>query len=363
MRKGENIYKRKDGRWEGRYVKGRKADGKIKYGYIYGKTYQEVRNKLYPLKMKFQIIIEEKGDSGLSVCEWVKCWLFDLQKELKPSTYASYSYKMTRYILPSIGDIPLNQLESSDVEKLFLSLKERLSLSSLHVIYQIGKKCFKDALKSQLISTNPFEDMHISKNQKVRIHSLSKYEQKKLEKVAEEDPQKGFPVLLSLYTGMRIGEIAALKWEDIDLKEEIITVKHTYQRIPLASENKMTTLVYGTPKTESSIRKIPINKKIKHYLIILKKEATSPFIFSTKGAPLEPRVLTYYFHVIRKKAGLSHVHFHQLRHTFATRCLENNADISSLSSLLGHHSTQMTLDVYTDTLLEQRRKIIKKLGR
>ncbi|MGK0607391.1 site-specific integrase, partial [Enterococcus gilvus] len=135
--------------------------------------------------------------------------------------------------------------------------------------------------------------------------------------------------------------------------QQLLTVEATYQRLPLAGTHQ-TVLNYGSTKSSAARRVIPLSKNLS---LVLKKRSQireSDYVFSVHGKPCEPRLLTYHFHRIRKQAGLEHIHFHQLRHTFATRCLENGADIPSVSALLGHASTQMTLDIYSDSLLEQR---------
>lgn len=361
MKKGENIYKRKDGRWEGRYSLGYTMDGKLKYGYIYGKSYQEVRRKLYPLKTAYQTLIATKGTSGMLVSEWVNKWLYLVEADLKPATFGSYMHKLNHYVLPRIGNIPLNKLSKEDGDDLFFLLRERLSPASIQVIYQIIKKCLKSAVEMKLIQANPFESILLPSKRKQRVRALTVTEQRQLEKAAEAWGIKGMPAILSLYTGLRIGEIAALKWSDIDLTENLIFVSHTYQRVPVVGNNKQTKLVYGSSKTDSSTRVIPIGNKIKHKLAGYHQVAKGEFVFSTNELPCEPRLLTYYFHKIRGAAELPSIHFHQLRHTFATRCLEAQADIASVSALLGHTSTQMTLDIYADALMEQRIKVIQAL--
>lgn len=170
-------------------------------------------------------------------------------------------------------------------------------------------------------------------------------------------------ILLALYTGLRIGEISALRWQDVDLSEKNIQVRYTYQRISDVENNNKTTMHLGSVKSLSSQRTIPIANDL---LMILKKNyeenKNNCFVFQVKNRPMEPRLLTYHFHRMRKEAGLTTIHFHQLRHTFATRCLEAQGDIASISALLGHSSTKMTLDVYIDTLYEQRICTIEKMS-
>ena len=363
MRKGENIYLRKDKRWEGRYPKGRKSDGKIKYGYVYGKTYTEVRQKLFPLRLKYHTIQEIHGTSSETFAEWSTYWLSVVMENVKPSTFSSYYYKLEKYILPIIKDIPLNELKSEQGKSLLLALQNKLSRSTILVVFRILNKCLNHAKKCGRIITNPFSDIQLPKARRKKVDALSRSEQNQLMDVAKKEKKgRGVPVLLALHSGMRIGEIAALRWSDVDLENNLIHVNHTYQRISGIDPTKKTCLVFTDSKTETSIRVIPIGKSLKKMLVNYKKQSRGEFVFSTNGQPSEPRLLTYHFHQIRKKANLQRIHFHQLRHTFATRCLEAKGDISSVSAILGHASTQMTLDTYASALLEQRIQVISQMN-
>lgn len=363
VRKGENIYKRKDGRWEGRYKKGRKSNGQLKYGYIYGKTYSEVKQQLYTYKLKYNTLIQLHGESTLPYDEWGLLWLTQQQGVVKYSTYTTYLYKLKKYVFPTIGQIPLNQLTTQHIQTLIQDWQNKgLEATTIHVLYQMIKKSLKDACEQKRIFQTPCQLIRLPKRKKNKVSALTKKEQESLEKRAKGiSLYKGLPVLLALNAGLRIGEIAALRWEDIDLKNRFIYVRQTFQRLPLQIKEKKTQLVFDSSKTESSNRVIPMGVNLYKYLKRWKKKSPGDFVCSNKGTPSEPRLLTYYFHEIRKMCGIVSVHFHQLRHTFATRCIEANGDIASVSKLLGHTSTQTTLDIYTDSLLESRQRVIKQM--
>ncbi|MGM0220109.1 tyrosine-type recombinase/integrase [Enterococcus sp. AZ126] len=362
-RRGENIYKRKDNRWEGRYKKGRKSNGQLKYGYIYGKTYGEVKERLYALKLKYQTLIQLQGESALTYEEWGEIWLKQQQFTTKPSTYSAYLYKLTRYVFPIIGTTALNQITKQTIQTIIDTWQEQtLQPSTIQVLYQIMKKSLKDAHEQQQILTLPCQQIRLPKKKKPTVKALSTLEQQQLEKQAKALPlHKGLPVLLALNAGLRIGEISALRWEDIDLNNRMIYVKKTYQRLPITGSITKTQLVLDSSKTDQSIRVVPMTFSLYKYLKKWKKKAPGIFVCSNKTAPSEPRLLTYYFHRIRKMCGIPSTHFHHLRHTFATRCIEANGDIASVSKLLGHASTQTTLDVYTDSLVESRQRVIQQM--
>ncbi|MGG5314889.1 tyrosine-type recombinase/integrase [Enterococcus sp. AZ072] len=363
MRRGENIYWRKDQRWEGRYPKGKKANGTTKYGSVYGKTLTEVREKLYPLKVKYQIILKNQGQVTMSVYEWGHQWLAESQETIKESTYANYEYKLTHYVLSVLGDCALNELNEASGEKLLESLKQQqLRPATIQAIFRIIKQCINAAIRKKLLKENPFTRISLPKLVKNNHQVLTKREQKRLEMTAlAEKNGKGLPTLLALHAGLRIGEIAALSWKDIDFDNKVIRVQGTFQRIFGVFDGKKTQLLHSSSKTISSTRSIPMSQTIRKALLQQKTETNSEFVVSRKHQPMEPRLITYHFHKIREKVQLVGTNFHQLRHTFATRCLESQGDIVSVSALMGHSSTQMTLDTYAASMMEQRIQVVKQM--
>lgn len=362
---GENIYKRKDGRWEGRYPIGRKPNGRLRYGYVYGKSFQEVKDRVTPLRRKIALLAQYHVVGQKSYQEWVNQWLFSKDGMVKPSTFSSYSYKLQHYILPYLGELSLNQLSEAKINNMIQKwIEQGLSASSVKILARLLSQTLEQAKLSGKIAINPCNKVKLPKVTKRKIRSLSLREQKKLEEMARKTKKNQYlPVILALHTGMRIGEISALKWENIHFEKNIILVEHTYQRV-LKPEGKQTRLDFNTVKSASSYRVIPMTEILCEALKNKKKcEKHAEYVFAVNGKPIEPRLLTYHFHQLRKKVNLEQIHFHQLRHTFATRCLENGADIPSVSALLGHASSQMTLDTYSDSMLEQRVAAISAMER
>ncbi|EOH97709.1 tyrosine-type recombinase/integrase [Enterococcus pallens] len=363
MRRGENIYRRKDKRWEGRYSKGKNAEGKTMYGSVYGKTLKEVREKLYPLKMHYQFIQKNQGDAAISFNEWAYLWLREIQASVKQSTYANYEHKLEHYVLNLLGEYSLNELDESTAEILLNDLEKRkLKPSTIHAVFRIAKQCMNLAVRKKMIKENPFALVRLPKLVKNRNQALTKQEQKRLETMAlAEKKGRGIATLLALYAGLRIGEISALTWEDLDFENNLIHVHSTVQRISGVFDGKKTELLYASSKTASSTRLIPMSQLLKQVLLKQKQRSKGKFILTSHENPVEPRLLTYHFHKIREKAKLTTIHFHQLRHTFATRCLESRGDIMSVSALMGHSSTQMTLDTYAGSLMEQRFQVVGQM--
>ena len=206
---------------------------------------------------------------------------------------------------------------------------------------------------------NVCEGFKASKIKKNEIQVLSNIERKKLEAYLLSNViLSNICTLLSLYTGLRIGEVCGLKWEDIDFKKGCISVNKTVERISLG--NGKTKVVVGDPKTESSIRKVYVPDFI---IELLKERRKSPdlFVLSGKQNPTEPRTLQYRFEKILKSAGIREMKFHSLRHTYATICIEKGVDIKTLSELLGHSDVKITLNTYVHSSDKLKRKYVKRL--
>lgn len=364
LSKGENIYKRKDGRWEGRYPKGRKADGSIYYGYIYARSYRAVKDQMLDKKVQLTLFYttntkEFQGTFG----EWTQFWLTDIMApKIKESTYASYSNKLQLHILPILAKRPLKKITATDIDRLAKSLSENLAASSVHIVFRIVKSCFEAAKERGYLILNPCERTVLPKIGKQKVQALTRQQQKEVETESMKST-KGLPILLALETGMRIGEICALKWEDINFEASILRVHRTKQRIALPNNSgHLTKIVETAPKTINADRIIPLSKKIKKVLLKWKNQSSSTYVVANGSDSIEPRTVSYRFERIKQKLGLLNVPFHALRHTFATRCVELGANIAAISSLLGHSSIKLTLDTYTSSFLEEQRTTIDRLA-
>lgn len=356
-RKGENIYKRKDGRYEGRYIKARSLDGQIKYGYIYGKKYADVKQELTLLKAQFTFAQNKRLNASETVRSWMLYWIeTSIKNQVKLSTYMNYRGHLERYILPSLGEKQLIALQSQDVER-FIKYLSSLELSPLTIrcIFNILKSGLKKARLSSYIYENPCDNVSLPKFNRKKVTALDIDTQKELEHLALE---KGcFAIILSLYTGMRIGEISGLKWSDIDFKNDVLYVNQIVVRVPVPDQHFKTKVMLGSPKTRASIRAIPIAPNLKRYLKTIRTNK-SEFVIPCGDSFSEPRIINYHFKKIVEQMGRKEIHFHMLRHTFATRCVEKGVDIASLSMILGHSSTKMTLDTYTDSMWETRKQAV-----
>ncbi|WP_430650176.1 tyrosine-type recombinase/integrase [Enterococcus larvae] len=362
-KKGENIYKRKDGRWEGRYIKNRDVSHRIIYGYVYGKKYGEVKEKLTVMKAKIIAAPFAINRYHGTLSDWLSFWMTDIMKKnIKSTTYYSYYRLIDNHILGTLGEGCLHEFSRRTIQDFIDSLEySGLSSGTIRNIYNILKKSLNAAVQREYLEANPCKDVILPKYRRKKVHALTLVQQEMLETHAFRDKDCS-PIILALYSGMRIGEISGLKWSDIDFEENTISVKRTVSRIlNEATAASKTKIDMNTPKTWESERSIPLAENLKNYLLEKRKYACSDHVISCRGKFAEPRVINYRFQKIVASAGLEKTHFHVLRHTFATRCLENGVDIASLSKLLGHQSTRMTLDTYTDSMLEKRQEAIQIL--
>ena len=367
-RKRSNIYRRKDGRWEGRIKMGTK-NGKTQYRSIYGKSYSSVRELMDETE---QNIIKGKDQyHELLFSGILDLWLQDNSFRIKNSTLLKYENVINCHIKPCLGDylvsalntVILNQFFESKISNGRKSDNCRLSASYVKTMYLIVASALKYAEKNNYCRKMDFEIRKIQDN-KNQISALSFCEQQKLENyIGSNYSLTGLGILLSLYTGMRIGEICALRWEDIDFSNNIIYVKHTIARIKNPNgETPKTVLVIDSAKSASSIREIPISSYLIPLLTRAKSESESDFVISADRTFVHPRTFENRFHKLLESAEIKSTKFHNLRHTFATRCIENGANAKTVSEILGHSSVNITLNTYVHSSLELKRREIEKLS-
>lgn len=346
-RKGRNIYKRRDGRWEGRKLYPKEYERK---GYIsfYGHTYKEVKEKMD--NYRFAPVGSDR-QSEMTVREMIRIWFCDNQSKWKDSTKYRYQFLFVRYIQPEWGEMACKELQN----KLFLEFANThgdLSESYLKDIFGIIIRSCR--------YMNTMYGAHFPQLQVVRKnHQYAREAQKSDSPISrksmqcleryllihlEDDTCVG--ILIAMYTGLRIGELCALRWEDLDLEQGVLYVRTTLQRVGRLESGGQTEIQISTPKSFSSQRKIPLPDIL---VSCLQGRAHAGEEFVVKGrykAYAEPRTLQYRFQAILKNCGLEPFHFHMLRHHFASTCLMQGFDFKSLSELLGHSNIQTTLNIY-----------------
>jgi Site-specific recombinase XerD len=364
-KRGINIYKRKDGRWEARYIK-EYINNKAKYGYIYGKTYSITKEKLLNVKnQKEENILHENNKKSFYTISTE--WLNSSKIKVKQSTYVKYHTIIEKYIKDYIGNILIDNITSKTITDYTESLTEfNLSNSTIRDILCIISMILK---YYRIVYDKPMNIIvNYPKCTKKDIDILAENEIKSLEKYLINNINlKKLGLILTLYTGLRVGEICALKWEDINLNIGYITVRRTMQRLKnLNSDgNNKTTktmIIEDTPKSKTSVRDIPLPDFLIDILKIFKCENPDYYLLTGNYSHIEPRVYQNYFKKCLKNCDIEDINFHALRHTFATRCNNKNFDTKSLSEILGHSSVKITLDIYTHPSFEHKKKNMNKLN-
>lgn len=317
-----------------------------------------------------------------SVEEWLSYWLeIYIEPVCKKNTYANFYSYIHGHILPIIGDYSLDKIKTIELQYYVdyklehgrLDGNGGLALKTVKEHISLLNNAFKKAISLQMISYNPVQCIDFPKIIQREIQILDIDEQRKIEQEidCQYQPNSMIPILLGLYGGLRIGEICALRINDIDFIKKQIRIDESLNRIPLYYENGDVkySLVYGTTKSDKT-RYIPMNEDIYNALSLyfkkmpnnIKKSAQYPLFTNSRGSVLEPRLISIHFQKLIKKLDMPGYHFHCLRHTFATRALELKIDIKTCSKILGHSTTQITLDRYTHITSDHLQKEIRKIS-
>lgn len=364
MRTGENIYKRRDGRWEGRYKNGYKLDGTVKYSSVYSKTYSEVKEKLEAIKRAEK---PQKKSINVKLFDVALEWLEMAKIEVKESSYVSYRRNIERHIIPHLGGLKLSQITSQCLTYFVNSLlthgrcdgKGGLSAKTVQSICMILDSILNYAKKEYKADTSLEAPAVRTYEKEMRVLSLD--EQQVLENYLFANMDLiAIGCLLSLYTGVRLGELCALRLSDFDLSLGTVKITKTMQRVKNFDESikARTKIIIDTPKSEKSNRTLPLPR----FLLDIIKERyyfVAPcayFLTGKSGHYIEPRTMEYRFKKIINLCNLKEVNFHALRHSFATRLTESGTDIKTISELMGHADIKTTLKYMHSS--ERHKKVI-----
>ena len=354
--KGLNIYQRKDGRFEGRIIT-EIIDGKRKFKAFFGKTAEEVMNKMDNYRASQLVQITERPSFSDVFTEW----LHSISYRIKESTRANYLLKANKHILPAFGNENISEISQYSVCN-FISDKQNSGLSNRYIIdiLILMKAVFKYAARTYHIF-NPMDGLAMPKKEKTEVLLLTPEQEKKLMRILLSNPTlTNAGIVLARMTGLRIGELCALQWKDIDLEKRILTVSKTIQRIQAKGGVKKTKLIITEPKSETSKRNIPIPECIIELFCQFQGKAEE-YVLSGTEKPIEPRTIQYRFAAILKNGNLPSVHFQALRHMFATSCVKLGFDIKTLSEILGHSGVEITLNRYVHSSFEQKTEYMDRL--
>ncbi len=389
MKKGNNegsIRKRANGTWEGRYSDGYNNDGRQIQRSVYGKTRKEVAEKLNAVLYQ-----KQSGSyvtpSKLLLKDWLVQWLHNYAViSIRPSTYINYEGYVYNHITPVLGDFTIQNITPVMVQNFYNQKFESgrkdgtggLSAKTIRNMHNILHQSFEQAKINGLIMHNPADGAVIPRQEKKEMRVLSVHEQKALISVLHLH-RLGFAILFDLATGLRIGELCALKWSDVNFNKRTVKISRTLQRIKKSmleqvSGENTTAIIEGNVKTNSGFREIPLPDKIFDKLLqhqqnqIAEMNYYGPFyqnkgyIFTMPlGTCVEPHTMRDALDYLLDAAEIEHANFHALRHTFATRAIENGVNVKTLSDILGHSQVQITMDLYCHSSLDLMRDSMDKV--
>ena len=310
------------------------------------------------LKGVREIIVSRKRRKNFRVV--TEEWLKYKKNTVKKSTYYNYSYSVEKYLYPKFADQDITQIK--DYNDFIEKLTDTLAPKTVRDIITKLKEIINFYEEEHNTKLN-IKKMSLPKMNKKEIQILSNKEKQKLEKYCiEQNSLKSLGILICLNTGLRIGEVCALRWENIDFESKKIHIEKTIERIYSKEENK-TIVIIDTPKSITSVRTIPINSKLYNILkqIRGKSKKTDFVLTGSSEHYVEPRNYQYHFKEILKRSKVKKYKFHTLRHTFATNCIEAGMDIKSLSEILGHADVSITLNIYVHSSDKAKRKYLEKI--
>lgn len=364
----KGIRKRSDGRWEGRYTLGMGIDGKQKRKAVYARTEKDVRAKLANITEKI-LAGEYIENENIRLGAWLKEWLEVSKKNtVKASTFECYNMYIRKHIyMDDIGYVKLTKLKPLHFKQFYTEKLKVLAPASVVKLHNILKSALNEAVDNEYVKKNPLLGVETPNAQKREIEILTIHEQETFIKNLDGETLQPF-FLLALQTGLRIGEIIALKWDCVDLDKNIITVKATSKRVITEFDKNYdgikSKVVLQSPKTNRSYRTVPLMSSASEMLRNLKdKRNDNDIVFRTSTQSMyEAKNINRTLKRILEKAKIKHMTFHSLRHTFVSIMLENNVDIKTISEIVGHTKTSFTLDTYAHLLPNKKHDAVEKIG-
>ena len=370
-RRGNNIYRRKDGRWEGRFVKGRE-NSRTKFGYVFGKSYSEVLTLLDKARYEWEARSSTEICSRSTVRSVSASWLADPKMKRKKSTTNRYSDYLRCYILPEFGDYDMADITDACLEDFLRTLlstggtkRTGLSRKIVSEVFRVMRYLQKHAISLGIAVGYSLESISIAQEQKdTRVFTAAELETL-CSYLERSRVRSHIGIMLSLGTGIRLGEVCALKCDSILLAKKELHINGTMQRLRVdgaeESDAAKTKIVVTPPKSERSIRSIPLSDNLVAHIAPLYKSGT--YLLSGQAEKsIEPRTMQNHFKAVLKACGIANANFHTLRHTFATYGIEAGIEPKCLSDILGHASINITLSRYVHVTMEMKRQNMAKVN-
>ena len=365
------VRKRADGRWEGRIVVGHKEDGCPIFRSVFARTQKEVMRKLHS-QIETYRDVELTEESNMTLGEWMDKWLGDyMALTIRESTMDSYQTMTKHYIKPYLGDEKIDSITTADIQQLYNWLRENgrvnehyekgntLSDSMIRSIHMMLHQAMDAAVRERLIVKNPTEGTVIPKNNYPPKQILTEEQLERFLEVVKQDPVWSDFFYTELTTGMRLGEICGLKWQDFEEKTGRLHIRRSAHR------RKGGGVRVGETKTETGARTILLPPSTVKVLKARKKKSYSDWIFHNPVVPelpMDPSAAYHRLKTLLRYAELPSIRFHDLRHTFATHALTSGVDAKTLSTILGHTNASFTLDTYTHMTTDMHQKAANVVG-
>ena len=289
-------------------------------------------------------------------------WCETKRPLVKYSTMCAYRLTLRTHLLPHFGQ--MREISESEVQRFIIDkVKSGLAKKTVRDIIAVLRAIIKYGARNKLFERDDWQLNYPTEEGGYSLPVLSLRHQRKLMMYLIENPNsRNIGILLALCTGMRIGEVCALQWTDVDLSHRILRVHKTAGRI-YNCDLRTTERILSSPKTKYSYREIPISKQLFEVLSIVKKQSPSAFVVGTSIHAVDPRTYRDSFSRLLKRLQIPPIVFHGLRHTFATRCIECQCDYKTVSTILGHSNVATTLNLYVHPNLQQKKRCIDKMSK
>ena len=351
---GDGMVRKSKGRWEGRIVVGHKENGDSIFRYVYARTQKELTEKMHRKLNEYQGV-ELTEDSKMTLGCWLDLWLEKyMRNTIRSSTFDSYKHMIESYVKPNLGNKTIAFVNSNDIQKMYIKVKKEgrinyhpklgksLSDSTIVRLHNMLHKALDDAVKEHLIPKNPTAGTKPPKKPKPELQILNEEQLERFMDAIKDDIMWHDLFYTELTTGLRRGELCGLKWTDFDEREGTLKINRS------VSHDKKDGIIEGETKTGQGKRVIILPQSTFDLLKERKLKSHSEWIFDNplkSERPVSPCSAYNRMKVILKKANLPNIRFHDLRHTFATTALANGMDVKTLSSIIGHVSSETTLDI------------------
>ena len=297
--------------------------------------------------------------------EVARLWQEDKRLYVKRSTFAAYVLLLDNHLIPSFGqesDVTEPKVQDFVLRKLDCGLSQKSVRDMLVVL----KMVLKYAVKNGLMEHHEIDVKFPTERERKEVQVLSRNSQQRIMRHLKENlSPMNLGIYICLCTGLRIGEICALKWEDIDMDSGMIRISKTIQRIYVKNGTDChTEVIIDTPKTMNSMRMIPIPRDLRSMLHAHQRSADGKcFLITNSPRPVEPRTYRNYYNKLMNELKMPKLKFHSLRHSFATRCIESRCDYKTVSALLGHSNISTTLNLYVHPNMEQKKRCVEQMFR